>query len=71
MKGVFTYESVEHEDTTNYQGVVFLRDFGPWKKGTKVDFLSLEVEDVIVLTEWSVDGERKVKCNATLQEARS
>jgi hypothetical protein len=42
---------------------VFKKEFGPWKKGQKLDCLSLEGDE---LTEWSSGGEVMLKCKVMM-----
>jgi hypothetical protein len=50
-------------DGVSVSDVVFKMDFGPWKKGQKIDSLSLCEDE---LAEWSYDGKKRAVCKVML-----
>lgn len=68
LERIVDYESVADAgpDGVSVVEVTFKLDFGPWKKGQKVDCLALDGD---ILTEWSDEGEKLKTCKVKMVPA--
>lgn len=67
LRGIISYEHIEpiEDGHTQVTDAEFLKNFGVWKKGDKVGFLSLDMNDM-KLTEWTAEGDKVKDCSVEL-----